>query len=333
MKRLGIFALGIIALFGGIWFFTAHELESTLNRHIFNLNQRGHKVTVGGLKVSGFPTKMTVNADALRAEFHRPDGVICTLETKAISLKSTLWAPLTPVYKIDGLSLSHQKKSGEIVHFKAATADGTAHFDSQFEKLQGDMRTTDVRLEQASGIAASAREWKVELRDMGRDANTDQLTFSLVSSLKNLSLPPESPVTESAISMVYLDALVKGPFFPKSKVRLEEWAKQNGVMEVRTFTIKGEQLDAQATGELRLNSTLVPEGRLTVKTPTLDPVINLMSLYGTVSKGAATALKFVQGLGLSVSDTQKSRLTLQMIAKDGILTVGGIPLAKMKPIF
>lgn len=326
--------ISFFLLLTGGWYYVKTEFETQIKHAVFNLNQAGHKAKYDSLSIGGYP--FNIKGNLKKVSFQQApqrNNSVIDLSAATVEFNCSLFTPLTPKFIVNSQKAILSDNSGKEISLSAPKMDGIVHLTTGGKIKEGEIRAVYPSLTAQDGSITSAREFKFEVRHVRDEANKKQRNLSLVGSLKNVQLSVASPFNENKILMIYLDSILSNTeTLPLTKQDLASWRDSQGIMQVRTLSLKSPNISAHAAGNIQLDAQLRPEGKLSIKTPVLNELISVFSFYGTLSSDAEKTLKFMQGFNMAIPQSKDSNLSLSLKAKNGKLSMGGIPISTLKPL-
>jgi hypothetical protein len=110
------------------------------------------------------------------------------------------------------------------------------------------------------------------------------------------------------------------------------WKDWGGTLDVAQLVVKWGPLDMTADGRLGLDDNLQPAGRGHARLRGWQAALDALANGGTVPLGVAQTAKAVLGLMETGADGNDPPLSLPVNLKDSTLSLGSIPLLRVRPL-
>jgi hypothetical protein len=338
-RGLAILA-GLAALYSGLWFVIAAQMESGLETWAAKQRSRGWTVEHSNISMTGFPLKWQMDIDkpllsrsASKAPFH--------WSGPQIQLNMRPWN-LTRI----GFSTMGDHRLGYAT-VKAAESTkleiGAGHGELLFNN-DGVLNDLSFTVEGAVLETAQAQTYRfTQLHarlDLDRptipESKPHQVSaFHVTAELFGLTLPKEiKPALGRTISRISLSVDFLGVANGTNMQQaLSQWARSGGSLNVKQLEIGWSKLDISGTGTLALDPTLQPiaafSGRVSGYSETLDAMAN----SGLIKPATAMVTRFaLRALSSFTGDKKGDRIRVSLTIQDNFLHVGPVKLIKLPKI-
>jgi Uncharacterized protein conserved in bacteria len=307
------------------WFLSAERLEQRIFKQVALLEQEGYFFAHDGIKVSGFPFSVCVQILDPRFMASAPWSVNISIQGPV-----KLQAPIFNLNKVQ--VVSHERC---IINFaflgeteewalKAHGLDG--HFD--LKSPLTDLALT-LRKPQFEALTASQLTVAIQFKAGASLKNHYRLTLTDFNPAP-LHLPHLSPT----IQEIHLDVSATGPFNREIsfEAALQEWARNQGILEINQSRLIWDQLKCESNGTLTVDEALQPLMAFAAEIYGLDALLEKLGDAGYIKKAVIPLvkaslhlLKETKQSGKQVSHYHKVALSFQ----DGEIFLGPIPIAKL----
>jgi len=340
--RAPLFLIGLVGLvllvgLGGgyswYWGQLADGIEVNLKIWLGQRRAEGFQAEAGPITVSGFPFDIVATID--QAELGRgAAGTPQAWHWQGRALKVRL-APLEPtrihISTTAGQTVRFSDNRGQTktVRLQADRADGLIEIgdDGRLARVQADFGILALS---GSALPApvAARHLTVEARPAGAAANFD---LGLSLQVDELHLPMHTdPILGDIVDVAHLDLTISGP--PPLRWTapvVSAWRDNGGTVEINRARIKWGALDTTASGTLTLDQRMRPLFSATGGLKDYDKTITAYKKAGLITPLNAAALTIA--LNMLRRDAE-GRTTIAVSGQDGLLKVGPMTVARLKPV-
>ncbi len=331
---------GLAALYSGLWFVIASQLEIGLANWSAMQRTRGWTVEHGKVAVAGFPLKwqMDIKKPALsraggKAPFHW-SGPQIQLDLRPWKLSRVGFTTAGEHFLGYGTAKAAESTKLEI---------GGGYGDLQFGS-NGALRELLFTVEGAALETLQAQTYRfTQLNaklDLDRTAPAGSKphqipAFFISTELFGLTLPKEiKPILGRTISRVALSADFLGSANgPSLKQILSQWSRSGGSLNVKRLEIGWSRLDISGTGTLALDPNLQPIAAFSGRVSGYDQTLDAMANSGLIKPGTAMVTRFaLRALSNITGDKKGDRIRVSLAIQDGHLHVGPVKLFKLPKI-
>ncbi|NKB19384.1 MAG: DUF2125 domain-containing protein [Alphaproteobacteria bacterium] len=338
-RGLAILA-GLTALYSGVWFLIAAQLESGLANWTAQQRNRSWTVEHGKIVMTGFPLKWQIDIE--NPLLSRSSGKVpFHWSGPRIHLNMRPWNLTRIGFQTAGehrLGYATSKKS-ESAKLKMGAGRGELLFDS--EGRLNDLTFTVEGAVIETALAQTYRFTQLNARlDLSRPAAPDSKphqipAFHLTTELFGLTLPKEiKPVLGRTISRIALSAdFLGGANGTNLKQALSHWARSGGSLNLKKLDIGWSKLDITGTGTLALDPTLQPIVAFSGRVSGYDDTLDAMADGGIIKPATAMVTRFaLRALSNFTGDKKGARIRVSLTIQDGYLHVGPVKLVKLPKI-
>jgi hypothetical protein len=252
------------------------------------------------------------------------------MDAAPIRLRTALWTPNRIAYDFAG---KHVFTLTDGLRTSQTTIDvktGTGEVVRDGDRREDRGMAANIRIVSDGGIVTIGR---LELSGFSdpkpADSGTD--SFHLVYTLTGLDVSSRLGVKlfEPPIEKVRLDLAATGPFVKMLKDgTVVDWASAGGVLTLRDFTLEWSGLALTASGSGNLDSELRPSGSLTLVSTGFEESLQSLEDTGAMPPHIGRAIRqMTERFVVPAGNGGKSELVVPITATNGILSVGGEPMA------
>jgi hypothetical protein len=337
-----LWLIGAVALImlGGLaggytwyWYQLADGVHDSVNIWLGQRRAAGLQAEAGPIEVSGYPFDLVAAiGQAVLGRGAAGEPGAWRWRGKALELRLSPLAP-SRIYLATTAPqmLEFTNARGESLNFRARadTAGGVIDLglDGRLTRFQGDIRILVLSSAALPGPVA-VRRLRFDLQPRGRRENH---ALDLSAQADALHLPKNSnAVLGDVIDVVRLDATVSGP--PPGRwtaPAVSAWRDNGGTVEITRARIKWGSLDVAAVGTATLDERMRP---LFSATGALKGYLEIITAYK--KSGLISPLK-AAGLTIALNMLRRDaegRVKISLAGQNGLLKVGPITVARLKPI-
>lgn len=320
--------LGVAGLaYAAAWFYAASRLEQGLAEWKAEAERNGLTITHGPVRIGGFPLAVSATVPDLSI---RNEAERARIEAAPIRLTTTLWNPDRIAYDFSG---PHALAVGEGAEELEATLDVAAGSGVALLSEQGRQDQLTVRDLRIFGEEGYVRIGAVEVSGYAArspsDASAETVRATYVLTDVDAASRIGAKLFQPPIGRVRLELAATGPFleiFEDGSVA--DWAMSGGIVSLRDLTLEWNGLTVTATGSGRFDSELRPSGALTLVSSGFAERLEELEREGVMPFHLAQILRAVtQRFIVPAAGAGKSQLIVPVTAKNGVLSLGGEPLA------
>jgi hypothetical protein len=331
---------GLAALYSGLWFVIAAQLEAGLNNWATSLRARGWTVEHGQVNMSGFPLKWQMDIE--KPLLSRSTGKTpFHWSGPQIQLRMRPWN-LTAI----GFQTKGEHRLGYATAKPSDSAKlemGAGYVEMQFSH-DGVLKELAFTVEGAALETVLAQNYRFTQLNARLDLNrpTDPGSkphqipaFYLTAELFGLTLPKEmKPALGRTISRISLRADFLGAANGTTlKQALSQWARNGGSLNVKQLDIGWSKLDISGTGTLALDGALQPIAAFSGKVSGYGETLDAMATGGLIKPATAMVTRFaLRALSNFTGDKKGDRIRVSLTIQDNYLHVGPVKLIKLPKI-
>ncbi len=321
-----VLALALLA-YTAAWFHGANRLEQAIADWKEETEANGLSITHDEIQIGGYPFALTAVLPDLSM---RAEAAGMSMDAAPIRLRTALWTPNRLEYDFAG---KHAFTVTEELRTTLTTIDIEA--GSGDVALDGDRRddrgtAANIRIVSNEGIVTIGRlEFSGFSDPKPADSGTD--SFHLVYTLTGLDVSSRLGVKlfEPPIEKVRLDFAATGPFVEMFRDGTPvDWASAGGVLTLRDFAVEWNGLALTASGSGNLDAELRPSGSVTLVSTGFVESLQSLEEKGVIAPNLALWIRqMTERFVVPAGNGGKSDLVVPITATDGILSVGGEPIA------
>ncbi|HEY5301252.1 MAG TPA: DUF2125 domain-containing protein [Acetobacteraceae bacterium] len=334
--RFGIGVLGLlIALVGGYsvwWYVLASQLDSGFTAWAAARRAEGWTVDVGSRHLGGWPLAARLDLSDVRLRGGAPSlPVAFTWNAAGLDLRVAPLAPTTLVILARG-EQDIALQGGPALALNGGTLRARIPLARPGPPWLVDIDAEGLHAGPPQGAPAliGAMTVRATLAPQVTAAGT---ALSATLSAGRIELPPARPwPLGERIESIDADIAFTGPIPPSGapEARAEAWRTAGGQATLRSGTLRWGPLDATATGTGGLDPRLQPLAEGTARVTGWARTLDVLAGHHVISDHAAlTAKAVVSLLAETPPGGGPSVLTVPFTARDGILSVRGIPLLRL----
>jgi hypothetical protein len=333
MKRLGWliipWALAVALALGwvGYWNYVASQAERQVAAWQFAQNAGGAQVSHGAIVRHGFPVLLRLEIPSIS---YTPGRAGWRLQTARADLSVDLLNPQHIILKaIAPIAVS--RTDGAVTNVTAQSLVASVRLQDGALAVAG-LEADNLALDDPAQpgtltivkFVANARPDPRRAGDYQLALEADNLTLPRpVRSLETFGL--SAPLLRAAIVVEHGAALLQG----SQNDPLGPWRSAGGKLRFEALDLQWGPLQTSATGEGELDAVRRLEGRLVIPVAHPAPVLSAIAEGQNVSNDARSALQLLAA-GYLVTGRQ---ITLDVGARDGILTIENIPVRALPPVY
>ena len=331
---------GRAALYCGLWFVIASQLENGLTNWAASQRARGWTVEHGKVDLSGFPLKWQMDIEKPLLS-RSTDKTPLHWSGPYIQLQMRPWNLAAIGFQTAGdhrLGYATTRVSDSAkLEMGAGYGDLQFGHDGILKELIFTVEGAALETAQAQNFRFTQLHARLDLdRPAAPQSKPHQIpAFHLTAELFGLTLPKEMKlalgrtVSRIALSADFL-GVANGPNLQQA---LSKWARSGGSLNVKTLEIGWSKLDIGGTGTLALDTALQPivafSGRVSGYGETLDA----MADGGLIKPATAMVTRFaLRALSNFTGDKKGDRIRVSLTIQDNYLHVGPIKLIKLPKI-
>jgi hypothetical protein len=320
--------VGVAALaYAVAWFYAAGRLEQGLAEWKAEAEGNGLTITHGPVRIGGFPLAVSATVPDLSI---RNEAERARIEAAPIRLTTTLWNPDRLAYDFSG---PHALAVGDGAEELEATLDvgaGSGVALLSQEGRQDQLSVRDLRIFGEEGyVRIGGVEASGHAARSPSDGSAETVRATYVLTDIDASSRIGAKLFQPPIGRVRLELAATGPFleiFEDGTVA--DWAASGGIVSLRDLTLEWNGLTVTATGSGQFDSELRPSGAVTVVSAGFSERLDELEREGVVPFHLAEIVRaLTERFTLPGADGGKSQLIVPVTAKDGLLSLGGEPLA------
>jgi hypothetical protein len=331
---------GLAALYSGLWFVIASQLEGGLANWAASQRARGWTVEHGTVDLSGFPLKWQM--DVVKPLLSRSAGKTpFHWSGPQIRLKMRPWNLAAIGFRTEG---NHHlgyatAKTSESAKLKMGAGYGELQFghDGVLQELTFTVEGAALETAQAQNYRFTQLNARLDLdRPTSPESKPHQVpAFRLTAELFGLTLPKGmKPALGRTISRIALSTdflgVANGPNLQQT---LSQWARSGGALNVKQLEIGWSKLDISGTGTLALDSALQPIAAFSGRVSGYDETLDAMANGGLIKPATAMVTRFaLRALSNFTGDKKGDRIRVSLTIQDNYLHVGPVKLIKLPKI-
>jgi hypothetical protein len=319
---------GLAALYSGLWFVIASQLEGGLANWTTSQRARGWTVEHGKVDLSGFPLKWQMGIE--KPLLSRSTGKTpFHWSGPQIELQMRPWN----LARI-GFQTAGNHRLGYAI--AKATESAKLEMGAGYGELQ--FGHDGILKELAFTVEGAALEIVRAQNDRPAtpDSKPHQIpAFHLTAELFGLTLPKEmKPALGRTISRIALSADFLGVANGTDlKQALSQWAESGGSFKLKTLEIGWSKLDISGTGTLALDTALQPIAAFSGKVSGYGETLDAMADGGLIKPTTAMVTRFaLRALSSFTGDKKGDRIRVSLTIQDNYLHVGPVKLIKLPKI-
>jgi hypothetical protein len=338
MRRPLIVLLVIVTVLGGasfaLWRWTVGRMESGFAAWTAEAAAQGWTVRTAAVHPAGWPhaAELVLSGLSLDAGPDVVPGGVRWMADRAVLRLSPL-APAVLEVRLEGVQHVRAFGGAEAPfaadHFVLTIpvrGDGPARLDAGQIRFAAPLEGMTIGLLEGQGESHPAS-------GQGRPA----LTFEL--SAEAIALPPP-PAPQPPLGNRIASATVQGaldgvlpPPAPDLAARAAAWQRSGGLLRVQHLAVGWGPLGVSGAGAIGLDRALQPIGTATLRLIGYDAALEALAADGTIRPQAARAIGGVLGLLARTSENDATpQVELPVELRDGVLSVGRIPVGKIPPV-
>ena len=331
-------AVGALAVPAGLWLVVAGRVEASLDRWIEARHAEGLEFTYKQRQIGGFPIRLVLvlNSPALAAA----DG---SLRWEGPTLRATapVWNWRRIDYDVAGSHRTRAARHGSQMEMTIdmAKAGGRIEVDRRGDVRAGSFHAEGIRsgwgilpLFTAARLDFESRLTPVDEIAAGASMATMALTVeSLASVLVTAPTPFNGPVERVALA---LEVTGPPPWNPASaRDAVSRWRDAGGTIEVRELAFDWGGLALTGEGTAALDGEFRPLAAFTLTVVGFEESMRALVQGGAMTPAQADlARRTVVRFSTPPEAAGGSRLVIPVTVQDGVLTLGGQPIAVVPPL-
>lgn len=321
-----VLALAVLA-YTAAWFYGANRLEQAIADWKEEAEANGVSITHDEIQIGGYPVALTAVLPDLSM---RAEAAGISMDVAPIRLRTALWTPNRIEYDFAGKHAFIFTGGVRPWRITIDVEAGTGEVVRDGDRREDRGTAANIRIVSDEGIITIAGLEVSGFADpQPADGGAD--SFHAVYALSGLEVSSRLGVKlfEPPIEQVRLDLAATGPFIEMFKNgTVVDWAEAGGVLTLRDFTLEWSGLALTASGSGSLDSELRPSGSLTLVSAGFEESLQSLENSGLMPPHIGRAIRqMTQRFVVPAGNGSKSELVVSITATNGILSVGGEPIA------
>lgn len=333
---LAIFVL-FVAGYSAWWYVLARRLDAGFAAWAAARRAEGWTVAVGGTRLGGWPVAARLVLSDVKLRGGAPElPVTITWDAAGLDLQVAPFDPATLVI----LPRGQQRigiPDGPTLGLTGRVLRGELPLDRLGPPFPLDIAAEGVRVRSTSAGASSRSEALIGRLSghavLDPAASAGATALALTVDADRIALPSGGswPLGER-IETVAGEAAVSGPMPPAGSptARAQAWQRAGGAVTLRRGSLRWGPLEGTATGRVSLDPALQPVADGTAHITGWAQALDVLAAHHVIPDHAAVAAKAVVSL---LAETPQgggpSVLTVPFAAKDGVLSLRGIPVVRL----
>lgn len=337
MRRLILLFAVILALFGGYsvyWFRLSDQVHARIEAWRAEQAERGRMVAAQDILVDGYPFRMEVTARGVVATQDQ-GGVAQRLEVPELVAHLQPWRPHHAIVVGHGPFIfyeeSDQRSLRTEVDAEQALASLVFGNDGELDRLAIDFHAAKVRVESGEdGSSFDVERAQFHSRALPGAPSAQEAAVKLERiTFADMDDNPLGKTLDIADATVIqygkLEPPLNGP-------RLDAWRAEGGKVALERLHLTWGELRLDGDGNVGLDTRRRPSGAFNFSLVGHDAVLDAMVEGGMIeNKDRALALALLTPL-TKVDDSGTRRIEIPLVMDNGMLTLGGMPIAELEPI-
>ena len=342
LRRLIRTTIALVLLaFGGLaayWFWAAGQIEAAIAQWTGEQRARGYEIDYRGPELGGFPVRLTVAFSEPRIA--APQGWRWSGGTFAG--QAAFWDPL--VLRLD-LPLEQTLSAAWRGHrrdfmLSAAAARGLVHLGREGWLKAATVEMEGVVLSEAGGGTLSAETLLYRLtRRPPALEGVDDWTLLVSGQTRGIVLPEGFPspvgprVERLAFDGTFIGLIPKVIPGRAPAAALARWRDTGGRVEIQDLALAWGPLNVNASGTVKLDQQLRPEGAFTARIRGLPETLDALAAQRLIEPGIALALKLTAiTLATRKGADGRPEVELPITLRDGQFFLGPAALFRLAPV-
>ncbi len=315
------------AAYVGVWFHGAGRFERALAEWKEGAEGEGLTITHDALRVGGFPFELTAVLSGLRI---RNEAAGASLNAAPIRLRTTLWNPDRVEYDIAGKHAItvHQGVQGTQATLDFETGIGEVVLDG--ERRIDRLAASNLRIVADEGIM-TVETLELNGTVITKPADPTAESFRSIYTIAGVSVSNLLGVRmiELPVEQLRLELAATGPFMEIFQDgTLVDWAEAAGVLTLHDLTLEWGGLALTATGSGSFDSQLRFSGAMTLVSSGFEEGLTALEERGVMPLRIGHFVRqMTQRFIVRPAGGGTSQLIVPLTASDGVLSMGGEPLA------
>ncbi len=326
-----------IAGYYAYWQSLADGLADGAEQWIAERRSQGYEVGHEGIRVRGFPFRLTVEFDTPRiadpthalAWDWRADWVTGYLQP---------WNLTHVILVVDGEQHVAWTEAGKrrAVTLLAEDTRASAIFDRSgaLKRYQGAMQNAEVEIADV-GPASFASAQVAGRHNNGEDETRPPGSVDLGLQVADLTLPPKTGgALGREIGRAMLTAFLPTP--PPADVTepaVAAWRAGGGKIDLRDIEVAWGPLEIKGDGIASLDTALRPEGKIRAEIRGYDATLDALATAGSMRDEDVKTAKFALSLVAKAGPDGRLFVTTPLTAREGRLFIGPAPILSLPPLF
>ena len=331
MRKTLVGAAAVIILAGlaytAAWFYGASQLKQQISDWKQEAEAEGTVVSYDEIQIGGYPFGWTA---ALRNLTTRNEGRGMSLQAAPVRLQVKFWDPHRILYEFSGkyaLTLTNEQPPA-LITLEVGSGTGATELDRDRRRDHG--RATNLRFVVDKGIVTIDQievDGFTDAKPAGGGTNSFHLEYALTGLTASNRFGAE--LFQPPIGHMHLDADATGPFMDIFKNgTVVDWARAGGAFTLHDASLQWNGLTFSLAGNGSLDSELRPSGKLTVTSKGFEEGLQSLEDSGVLPPYLheyirQSTARFITPAGAGI----QSKLLVAITAADGVLSVGGQPMA------
>lgn len=326
-----------VAGYSAWWYVLARRLDAGFAIWAAARRAEGWTVTVGGTRLGGWPVAARLILSDVRLRGGAPElPANFTWNAAGLDLQVAPFDPSTLAI----LPRGQQRvgvPDGPTLALSGRVLRGQLPLDRLGPPWPLDVAAEGVRIRSTAAGASSRSEALIGrlgahvTLDTTAAAGATALTLTVHADRIDLPSGGSWPLGER-IETVAGEAAVSGPTPPAGSptARAQAWQRAGGAITLRRGSLRWGPLDGTATGRLSLDPALQPAAEGMAHITGWAQALDVLAAHHVIPDHAAVAAKAVVSLlAETPQDGGPSVLTVPFAAKDGVLSLRGIPVVRL----
>ncbi len=308
------------------WLYGASRLEEAVLDWTESIEGAGLSIIHDQVRIGGFPLALTAVVPNLRL---RDEVAGVTIKAAPVTLRTRLWTPNRIAYDISG---KHDLVVSDGVRTRYTTltiGTGVGEVEYKEERRFDWFSASDLRFAAEQGFLTITAV-KASSRTLPRDKDPATLTYQSSAELLEIGFSNLFGVQKvEPIERMRLEIAMSGPVMEIFESgTLVDWAEAGGVLTVRDLTLEWGGLAVTATGSGGFDSELRVSGTLTlVSSGFQERLVELARTGALPTQMAGLLHALAEPYIVPAADGGLSQLIVPVTAREGLLSVGGEPVA------
>jgi hypothetical protein len=335
-RRLGwtrlilIFIAAVLVLWCGYWFATNRMAEAAAERLVAALAADGRALTCTEDTTGGFPLSLDLNCGEAKYD-DKTAGVSVALSK--VSATAPLYRPGSASAAVAGPMTFDAPAGG--VSFDASWTAAVAHVDAGLSGLEGARLDLDGLRVRPKGVNSAAPFARLDAGHAEMSAEpAGNNAYRLVLRADDVQIKPQKgrdmPKIGTELDLTAADFGSSLGTDPARSVRT--WLARGGTVDVKRIALSLGDVSAEGSGQLQLSPQGLLSGSLTIRLTGLNKLPDAVDKIQPGAKDKVAQVVGAAGVFSKAVKGDKNIREAPIVIRDGVVTVGVIPVATIPPL-